>query len=74
MSMDVESAPSFDRLSLSEPVIKALEELGYESPTPIQAQTIPHVLAGTDIIGQAQTGTGKTAAFALPLLSRVDIS
>ena len=72
--MDVESAPSFDRLSLSEPVIKALEELGYESPTPIQAQTIPHVLAGTDIIGQAQTGTGKTAAFALPLLSRVDIS
>ena len=72
--MDVESAPSFDRLSLSEPVIKALEELGYESPTPIQAQTIPHVLAGADIIGQAQTGTGKTAAFALPLLSRVDIS
>ena len=72
--MDVEAAPSFDELSLSEPVLKALEELGYESPTPIQAQTIPHVLAGADIIGQAQTGTGKTAAFALPLLSRVDIS
>ncbi len=74
MSMDVESAPNFSELSLSEPVLKALEVLGYESPTPIQSQTIPHVLAGTDIIGQAQTGTGKTAAFALPLLTRVDIS
>ncbi|MEM9804085.1 MAG: DEAD/DEAH box helicase [Cyanobacteria bacterium P01_D01_bin.56] len=74
MSVDVESAPSFSQLSLSEAVLEALEDLGYESPTPIQAQTIPHVLAGVDIIGQAQTGTGKTAAFALPLLSRVDIS
>ena len=73
MSVDLESAPTFSQLSLSEPVLKALEDLGYESPTPIQAQTIPHVLAGVDIIGQAQTGTGKTAAFALPLLSRVDI-
>ncbi|NEP62400.1 MAG: DEAD/DEAH box helicase [Symploca sp. SIO2G7] len=73
MSMDVESVPAFRDLLLSEPVLKALDELGYESPTPIQAQTIPHVLAGADIIGQAQTGTGKTAAFALPLLSRVDI-
>ncbi|ESA38386.1 rna helicase [Leptolyngbya sp. Heron Island J] len=71
--MDVELAPSFSELLLSEPVLKALEGLGYESPTPIQAQTIPHVLAGADIIGQAQTGTGKTAAFALPLLSRVDV-
>lgn len=73
MSMDVESAPAFSELSLSEPVLEALEGLGYESPTPIQAATIPHVLAGSDIIGQAQTGTGKTAAFALPLLSRVDL-
>ncbi|MEM9977333.1 MAG: DEAD/DEAH box helicase, partial [Cyanobacteria bacterium P01_D01_bin.2] len=74
MSTDIEAAMAFSELSLSEPVLKALEDLGYESPTPIQSQTIPHVLAGVDLIGQAQTGTGKTAAFALPLLSRVDIS
>lgn len=61
----------FSDLGLSEPVLKALAEIGYESPSPIQEQIIPHVLAGRDVIGQAQTGTGKTAAFALPLLTRV---
>ena len=64
---------SFNDLSLTEPVIKVLAELGYEVPTPIQAQTIPLVRDGRDVVGQAQTGTGKTAAFALPLLSRIDM-
>lgn len=53
---------------------KSLDDVGYEQPTPIQAQCIPHLLEGKDIIGMAQTGTGKTAAFALPLLSKIDIS
>ena len=59
---------SFNDLSLSIPIIKALKNVGYESPSPIQAKIIPFVMAGRDVIGQAQTGTGKTAAFALPLL------
>jgi ATP-dependent RNA helicase DeaD len=53
--------------------MKALKDVGYESPSPIQAKTIPLVMAGKDLVGQAQTGTGKTAAFALPLLSRIDL-
>jgi ATP-dependent RNA helicase DeaD len=64
---------SFRDLALSAPILKALEEVGYESPSPIQAATIPHLLAGSDILGQAQTGTGKTAAFALPILSKLDL-
>lgn len=63
----------FAELGLSGPVLEALSAVGYEVPTPIQARTIPHLAAGRDLLGQAQTGTGKTAAFALPLLSRVDI-
>lgn len=63
----------FRNLALIEPVLKALHDVGYETPTPIQARTIPFVLEGRDVIGQAQTGTGKTAAFALPLLSRIDL-
>ena len=62
---------SFADLGLSAPVMKAVERVGYESPSPIQAETIPLLLAGHDLIGQAQTGTGKTAAFALPILSRL---
>ncbi|MGD0960952.1 MAG: DEAD/DEAH box helicase [Methylomonas sp.] len=65
--------PSFKDLDLSESVLKALESVGYEIPSPIQAEIIPYVLAGRDVLGQAQTGTGKTAAFALPVLSRLDI-
>jgi len=65
--------PAFTELNLIPPVLKALDIAGYESPTPIQAQTIPHLMAGKDVLGQAQTGTGKTAAFALPILSRIDI-
>ncbi|NIA18648.1 MAG: DEAD/DEAH box helicase, partial [Simkaniaceae bacterium] len=63
----------FDDFGLAEPVLKAVRDLGYETPSPIQAQAIPHLLEGYDLVGQAQTGTGKTAAFALPLLSRIDL-
>src|SRR6188768_3541508 len=63
----------FADLGLSEPVMKAVVKVGYEQPSPIQAAAIPILLAGGDILGMAQTGTGKTAAFALPLLSRIDI-
>src|SRR5918911_1042732 len=65
---------TFQDLGLSEPVLKAIGELGYEEPTPIQARTILRVLAGADVIAQAQTGTGKTAAFALPIIQRLDRS
>ena len=70
------TAPSlrFRDLALSEPLLRVLDEVGYESPTPIQAQTIPYLLEGRDVLGQAQTGTGKTAAFALPALHRTDLS
>ena len=63
---------TFAELGLSEPLLEALTHLGYEQPTPIQEQAIPPLLEGRDVIGQAQTGTGKTAAFGLPLLQYVD--
>lgn len=63
---------NFSDLGLSEPVLQAIKAIGYEQPSPIQAAAIPALLAGEDILGTAQTGTGKTAAFALPLLSRLD--
>lgn len=63
----------FSELGLAPEVLKAIEEVGYDSPSPIQAGMIPHVLDGRDVLGQAQTGTGKTAAFALPILSRIDL-
>ena len=63
---------SFSELALREELTRALAEVGYETPSPIQAATIPHLLAGRDLLGQAQTGTGKTAAFALPILQRID--
>jgi ATP-dependent RNA helicase DeaD len=66
--------PSFAELGLSPAVVAALTDVGYETPTPIQAQTIPLLLAGSDLLGQASTGTGKTAAFALPILSQIDTS
>ena len=73
MSETPATTPSFKDLSLSEAVLKALDSVGYETPSPIQAQIIPYVMAGRDVLGQAQTGTGKTAAFALPVLSRIDV-
>ena len=65
---------SFSDLELPESLLKALRDVGYENPSPIQAQTIPTLLTGRDLLGQAQTGTGKTAAFALPVLSRIDLN
>jgi ATP-dependent RNA helicase DeaD len=65
--------PGFSALALDANVVRALTEVGYETPSPIQAATIPALLEGRDVIGQAQTGTGKTAAFALPVLSRIDL-
>jgi ATP-dependent RNA helicase DeaD len=73
MSNDVSTLPTFRDLALIEPLLKALDDVGYETPSPIQAQVIPHMLQGKDVLGQAQTGTGKTAAFALPILSRIDL-
>src|SRR6185436_15143320 len=64
--------PSFADLGLSEPILAALRDVGYESPSPIQVQGIPPLLEGRDVIGQAQTGSGKTAAFGLPMLEYVD--
>lgn len=68
------SSPDFASLGISKPVLQAVHELGYEQPSPIQAQSIPILLEGANLLGIAQTGTGKTAAFALPLLSRLDSS
>lgn len=65
--------PTFDELELDARVFSALTELGYETPSDIQSETIPSLLQGRDVTGQAQTGTGKTAAFALPILSRIEL-
>ncbi len=74
MSKDSSSPhPTFNELGLATPVLQALKDVGYETPSPIQAQVIPLVLSGKDVVGQAQTGTGKTAAFAMPLLSRINL-
>ncbi|MDO8948787.1 MAG: DEAD/DEAH box helicase [Desulfocapsaceae bacterium] len=73
MSFDDQPQTTFSDFAFSPAILKAIDDLGYESPTPIQTTIIPHVLAGADVVGQAQTGTGKTAAFALPLLSRLDL-
>lgn len=75
MTMSNNETPTqvpFDELGLPEDVLKAIRDLGYEQPSPIQAEAIPPLLKGRDLLGQAQTGTGKTAAFALPLLTLVD--
>lgn len=68
------ATPGFEDLGITGPVLKAIKDLGYETPSPIQAATIPTLLAGRDVVGMAQTGTGKTAAFALPVLERLDIA
>src|ERR1700722_6186361 len=65
-------AKSFAELGLSENTLQALADVGYESPSPIQEQAIPALLEGRDVIGQAQTGTGKTAAFGLPIMEYID--
>ncbi|MDR2880637.1 MAG: DEAD/DEAH box helicase [Azoarcus sp.] len=65
---------SFGQLGLPDTLLAMLAEVGYETPSPIQAACIPHLLAGHDLLGEAQTGTGKTAAFALPILARLDLA
>jgi ATP-dependent RNA helicase DeaD len=70
---DEQRPPGFRELGLSTSILDALAAVGYETPSPIQAQTIPLLLAGSDLLGQAQTGTGKTAAFALPVLMQIDL-
>src|SRR5262249_56073847 len=64
--------PGFSDLGLSSGVLAAIEALGFEQPTPVQAETIPAIVRGRDVIGQAQTGSGKTAAFGLPAIDHVD--
>ncbi len=71
---DERDVQSFADLGLAGPVLSAVASVGYEAPSPIQAATIPPMMAGRDVVGLAQTGTGKTAAFALPILSRLDLS
>lgn len=73
MSSDTQEQSLFQQFGLPDQVLRALDALGYVEPTPIQTQAIPPLLAGSDVLGQAQTGTGKTAAFALPLLARIDV-
>ena len=73
MSKEPSTQIDFSELGLSDRVLKALEKVGYETPTSVQAQIIPHFMSGRDLIGQAQTGTGKTAAFALPLLTTISL-
>jgi len=63
----------FNELNLASELLKSVERMGFEEMTPIQEQTIPLALEGKDVIGQAQTGTGKTAAFGLPMLQKVDV-
>jgi superfamily II DNA/RNA helicase len=62
----------FSKLGLSKPLLQAIKELGYKKPTPIQTQAIPVILAGKDLVATSQTGTGKTAAFVLPLLEKLN--
>ena len=68
----VATAHTFADLQIPAAVLQAVSDVGYETPSPIQAATIPALLAGSDVVGLAQTGTGKTAAFAIPILSRID--
>ncbi|MEA0983910.1 DEAD/DEAH box helicase, partial [Salmonella enterica] len=63
---------TFADLGLKAPLLEALTDLGYEKPSPIQAECIPHLLVGRDVLGMAQTGSGKTAAFSLPLPNNLD--
>ena len=68
------ASTTFAELQIPDPVMRAIVDVGYESPTAIQAATIPALMAGSDVVGLAQTGTGKTAAFAIPILSKIDVT
>src|SRR6058998_1861222 len=69
-----ETTLTFGNLNLSGPVTRALQEMGFEEPTPVQAQAVPLLLDGRDVVAQALTGTGKTAAFGIPIVERIDPS
>jgi ATP-dependent RNA helicase DeaD len=69
---DEDLSPTFEDLGLSGPLLKSLKDVGYEEPTPIQVRVIPSLLEGRDVIAQAQTGSGKTAAFGLPIIEAID--
>ena len=71
-SSETPNTPSFSELNLPEAILRTLVELGYETPSPIQAASIPVIQEGRDLIGQAQTGTGKTAAFGLPIIQNIE--
>src|SRR5699024_10503897 len=71
---NINVSTTFQDLSISKPILQALEKMGFEEATPIQAQTIPHAMQGKDVIGQAQTGTGKTAAFGVPMMEKIDVN
>ena len=71
-NIEKETSLTFDTLGLDAPILKTLNEAGYTKPTPIQSKAIPVILAGRDVVGLAQTGTGKTAAFTLPLIQRLN--
>ncbi|MFJ4045125.1 DEAD/DEAH box helicase [Microbacterium sp. NPDC089987] len=71
-SDEIVTSPGFEELGITGSLLKAIKDLGYETPSPIQAATIPTLLRGRDVVGMAQTGTGKTAAFALPVLERLE--
>src|SRR5580700_7001508 len=73
MLTDQKSESPCDERNLSGPLLEAIQNAGYSSPTPIQARAMPLLLEGRDLLGQAQTGTGKTAAFAIPMLQRIDL-
>lgn len=73
-SEDTGSTQGFENLGLPSEVLSAIQKVGFETPSPIQSQTIPVLMQGRDVVGLAQTGTGKTAAFALPILARIDAS
>src|SRR5689334_24190613 len=76
-SPDADTPPaesSFADLQIHPAVLQAVSDVGYETPSAIQAATIPPMMAGSDVVGLAQTGTGKTAAFAIPILSKIDTS
>ena len=69
----MDSFLKFSELNISEEILKAIEDMGFEEPTPIQQLSIPLIMNGRDVTGQAQTGTGKTAAFAIPVIEKIDV-
>src|SRR5215212_9391264 len=67
-----DDGPTFEQLGLNSALLKSIKDVGYEAPTPIQIEVLPALLAGQDVIAQAQTGSGKTAAFGLPIIEAID--